>query len=140
MRRAGLPATRAWSGTSRMTTAPAPTVAKRPTSVPATNTAPAPTEQPSRSRIVLTVQSSPPARVPWVPARVVGDLRAAAEAHAGIDVGARADDAVVADHGALAHLGTIPDLRALTDAGVGRDVRAGVGHERHSAALASAAD
>src|SRR5664280_3232910 len=64
MRRAGLPATSAWSGTSRVTTAPAPTVANAPTAVPATTTAPAPIEQPRRSWIGLTVQSSARASSP----------------------------------------------------------------------------
>ena len=50
MRRAGLPATSAWSGTLRVTTAPAPTVANRPTSLPATTTAPAPIDAPVRRR------------------------------------------------------------------------------------------
>src|SRR5215212_1474463 len=59
-RRAGLPTTRAWLGTSRVTTAPAPTVANAPMVTPATTTAPAPIEQPSRRSIGLTVQS--PAR------------------------------------------------------------------------------
>ena len=63
-RRAGLPATSAWSGTSRVTTAPAPTVANRPTSLPATTTAPAPIERPCRRRIGLTTQSSARASSP----------------------------------------------------------------------------
>src|SRR6185503_8009773 len=39
---AGLPATTAWSGTSRITTAPAPTTAKRPMRQPSFTTAPGP--------------------------------------------------------------------------------------------------
>ncbi len=47
-----------------MTTAPAPTVANRPTSRPATTTAPAPIEAPVRRRIGLTTQSSARASSP----------------------------------------------------------------------------
>ena len=45
--RAGTPATRAKSGTSRVTTAPAATIAQRPIVTGATHTARAPTEAPS---------------------------------------------------------------------------------------------
>ena len=58
IRRAGLPATSAWSGTSRVTTAPAPTVANRPTSAPATTTAPAPIEHLGGGDRVDRTQSS----------------------------------------------------------------------------------
>src|SRR5579859_5289997 len=47
MTRAGLPATMACGGTSRVTTAPAPTSAKRPTRTGATRVALAPTVAPS---------------------------------------------------------------------------------------------
>src|SRR6266852_4979398 len=56
--RAGLPATSAWSATSRVTTAPAATSAHRPTVIPATSTAPAPREAPVRTRILASSQSS----------------------------------------------------------------------------------
>jgi hypothetical protein len=52
--RAGLPTTTAWSGTSRVTTAPAPIIAWLPTRSPSTSVAPAPIQT-----------SSPSRRMPW---------------------------------------------------------------------------
>src|SRR4029453_297682 len=49
--RAGLPTTRAWSGTSAVTTAPAPTMAQRPMVSPDRTVALAPTVAPRRTRV-----------------------------------------------------------------------------------------
>jgi hypothetical protein len=46
-----LPTTTAYAGTSRVTTAPAPTIAHRPTLTGATSTAPAPTVAPSSTTV-----------------------------------------------------------------------------------------
>ena len=64
IRRAGVPTTRAKSGTSCTTTAPAATIAHRPTSTGATQTARAPTEQPCRSVTPTAFQSAASTREP----------------------------------------------------------------------------
>ena len=58
IQRAGVPATRAKSGTSRVTTAPAATSAERPTEQPATITARAPSDAPSRTTTPRASQSA----------------------------------------------------------------------------------
>src|SRR4030095_11511966 len=58
-RRAGTPTTRAKSGTSLVTTAPAATSAQRPTITGATQTARAPMAAPSPMTTPTAVQSSP---------------------------------------------------------------------------------
>jgi hypothetical protein len=61
IRRAGTPATRAKSGTSRVTTEPAATRAQRPTWTGATHTDRAPSEAPSAT-VTATASQSPPRR------------------------------------------------------------------------------
>ncbi len=134
-----------------MTTAPAPTVANRPTTVPATTTAPAPIEQPRRSRIGLTVQSSArassPARViargkrsfvrigvradedavlhrdAVVDQRRVLDLDAVADRDALVDERVAPHDALRADARPGANLGTVPDAGPGADGDAGLEVR-----------------
>ncbi len=55
--RAGLPATTAPGGTSRVTTAPAPTIARAPISMPHRMTAPLPIEAPCRTTVPSIRQS-----------------------------------------------------------------------------------
>ena len=49
--RAGLPTTIAFGGTGRVTTAPAPTIALRPTLMPGSSVAPAPIDAPRQTRV-----------------------------------------------------------------------------------------
>ena len=58
--RAGLPTTRAWSSTLRVTTEPAPIIAHCPIVTPVTTTAPAPIAAPRATVEVPTVQSDTP--------------------------------------------------------------------------------
>src|SRR5690606_12697304 len=58
--RAGTPVTIAWSGTSRVTTAPAPTSAPSPITTPARIVAFEPIEARRRTRVSTTVQSASP--------------------------------------------------------------------------------
>src|SRR5690606_30816879 len=60
--RAGLPKTRTWSGTSRVTTLPAPTIAQRPIVTPATIVLFAPIEAPARINVGVETQSAAPRR------------------------------------------------------------------------------
>src|SRR4026208_2494292 len=57
-RRAGTPATTASAGTSRVTTAPAPTTARSPIVTPHMMTAPLPIDAPLRTRVGTTFQSA----------------------------------------------------------------------------------
>src|SRR5439155_19278777 len=62
--RAGFPTTSSCGGRSRVTTAPAPTMAKRPISTPGSTIAPAPIDAPRRTVVCPSSQSSAVCSVP----------------------------------------------------------------------------
>ena len=157
-RRAGFPTTSAWSGTSRVTTAPAPTVANRPMSVPATTTTPAPIDaaaaQADRAHDPVLgprelARGGDRAREPVVGEDRVGsdehavldghpvvherrvlDLHPVADDDALVDERVPADDALRADPCPAADLGAVPDARPGPDLDVRFDVRGRVDARR----------
>ena len=108
IRRAGLPATSAWRRDgSRVTTAPAPTIANGPTSQPATTTAPAPIE--------AAVREVDRADRPVVgPGQVAGRGHGARVPVVGEDR-ARADEDAVADRHAVIDERTVLDLDPVAE-------------------------
>ena len=111
IRRAGTPATSAKSGTSRVTTAPAATIAQRPTVTGATHTARAPMEAPSRTMtghgLPVVVVLEPAVRLDGAGEVVVGEDRRGA------------DEGTVLDDGGLVDQGVVLDLHAVADANPG---------------------
>ena len=104
--------------TSRVTTAPAPTVANSPTSVPATTTAPAPIESRpeadgAHGPVVGAGELAGRGDRPRVP--IIGQDRARADEDAVLDGHA------VVDEGAVLDLDPVADLDALIDEGVPAD-------------------
>src|ERR687885_468181 len=99
MMRAGLPATTAPAGTSRVTTEPAPTIARSPISTPQRMVALLPMEAPRRTAV-----GARGARPP-----VVDEHDAVADEDLVLDADALADEGVAGDLAARAH------RRALLD-------------------------
>jgi len=122
MTRPGLPTTKACAGTSRVTTAPAPTNAYSPMVVRQTTTTPAQGRAPGhRRRVQLgAVLLDERAR-----SEVVGEDHAGAEEHVVLDRDAVEDHHLVLDGHAVADSRSTFDVRTVADVAVAPDHRAG---------------
>ena len=100
-RRAGLPATSAWSGTARVTTAPAPTVANRPTSCrprrPRRRRSSSRAQQDGADRPVVGAARARPSAVMLRGKAVVGQDRVRADEDAVLDGDPVVDEGAVLD-------------------------------------------
>ena len=122
MRRAGLPTTSAWAGTSRITTAPAPTSASWPTVMPQTIVALAPIDAPFCTSVGSS--ASGPRLMCARGHEVVGEDRVGADEHVVLERDADPDEDRVLDRDPVADDGAALDEGVVADVAVGADLRA----------------